>query len=157
MTFIYDQTDNVFDGRTVHYRVKALTGADSPLYVTISVLDSNNNCNLKTLNLVAADPLAYPTLVYKAETTTGATQTSLYTNDNDSLCPVTEDVILTSDALTPINTLQGLIFYKNAGGTYMIDSTYYNGDDIELNIKLNTAWDEPIYKVVQITRLTTFL
>lgn len=107
MTFVYDQSDNAlaYDGKTIHYKVKALTGANLPMYVTITVIDITTSCNIATLSYNNADVLDYPTQVYNPETVVGATLNAIYTNDNAGLCPITEEVVLQSDRATPANTL----------------------------------------------------
>jgi hypothetical protein len=118
MTFVYDAGANAYDGKTIHYKVKALTGANLPMYVTITVIDITTSCNLATLSFNNADVLSYPQQVYNPVTTVGATLNSIYTNDNAGLCPISEELILQSDRSTPANTLEGLIFYKDASGVY---------------------------------------
>jgi hypothetical protein len=68
MTFLYDDSTNVYDGKTIHYEVKALTDANLPLTVEITVIDITTTCNIKTLGFNNADVLSYPTEVYKPET-----------------------------------------------------------------------------------------
>lgn len=94
MTFVYDDSTNVYDGKTIHYEVEALTDANLPLTVEMTVIDISTTCNIKTLAFNNADVLSYPTEVYKPETTQGATLNSIYTNDNAGLCPINEEVIL---------------------------------------------------------------
>jgi hypothetical protein len=61
MTFDYA---NGYDGKTIHYKVKALTGANLPLYITISVVDTTNNCRTTSLTYNDENPLAYKAPVY---------------------------------------------------------------------------------------------
>ena len=94
MTFTYDNASNKYDGKTIHYKVKALTDADKPLYVTITVIDKTTQCKESTLSFNDANVLSYPTEVYKAAKVSGATLNSIYTNSDNSKCPITEELIL---------------------------------------------------------------
>jgi hypothetical protein len=77
MAFTYDDA-NPYDGKTIHYKVKALTDANLPLYVTITVVDTSTTCTETTLSFNDANVLAYPTEKYKAIRSTGATLNTIY-------------------------------------------------------------------------------
>jgi hypothetical protein len=54
VTFDYS---NGYDGLTIHYKVKALTAANVPLYVTFSVIGKSQKCRTSTLTWNDASPL----------------------------------------------------------------------------------------------------
>jgi hypothetical protein len=105
MTFTYDNDQNVYDGKTIHYEVTATTAANLPLKVEITVIDKTTICKLASLSYNDANTLAYPTVVYTDEVREGATLNDIYSNASGGNCPLTEEIILQSDKVTPLNTL----------------------------------------------------
>ena len=53
-----------YDGRTIHYKVKAITPYNEPEYVTMSVVDLTNNCRTSALSWDSDTTLSYSIPVY---------------------------------------------------------------------------------------------
>ena len=77
VTFDYS---NGYDGLTIHYKVKALTAANVPLYVTFSVIGKDQKCRTSTLTWNDASPLQYSLPAYTEEIVTGANMFGIVSN-----------------------------------------------------------------------------
>jgi len=148
-----------WDGKTIHYKIKAVTVFNQPLYITYTVIDKDTKCKEAALAWKSAPSLVYKVPTYTEKIETGETVASIYTNAKEADCPVTTNMIVWEDKnkkLWPTNTLQTLIVYKDGSGIIKIDSKYYDGKDLTVKLKLNTVWDTPIFKDIEIKRLPSY-
>lgn len=92
--------------------------------------------------------------MYVPDLDTGLVITDHFSNEDTLDCPHTFEILATD--YSSLTSTQKLIVLEGQDEVQM-ESRYFNGENFQVILRINTAWDEPLVKTININKIPNFI